>query len=145
MEDYTTNNEAGAANPFARTGLVRTPPSQTQPVQGQEKEHQQMQQQQQQQQQYSAWSRGPKLPRVVAAKKLIDELHEYVDKRSNVHKDIKALVIKIQGTLGSAVKDALFDATWKNKAEQNETSFFLTLETLFQSLTKYKKSALLGS
>lgn len=116
MEDYTTNNEAGAANPFARTGLVRTPPSQTQPVQGQEKEHQQMQQQQQQQQQYSAWSRGPKLPRVVAAKKLIDELHEYVDKRSNVHKDIKALVIKIQGTLGSAVKE------WTSMAQRAESA-----------------------
>lgn len=111
MEEHTTNNDAGAANPFARTGLVRTPPLQTQQVQepqGQEKEHQPMQQQ------YSAWSRVPKLPRVEAAKKLVDELHEYVDKRNNVHKDIKALVIKIQGVLGSAVKE------WKNITQRAE-------------------------
>ncbi|XP_062713362.1 uncharacterized protein LOC134290278 [Aedes albopictus] len=83
--------------------------SEVQKLQGQEKEHQQMQQQQ-----YSAWSRVPKLPRVEVAKKLVDELHEYVDKRSNVHKDIKALVIKIQGALGSAVKE------WKSMAQRAE-------------------------
>lgn len=102
MDKNNNQNGEEAANPFARTGLVRTPPAQ-------EQEHQLVQKEQ-----YSAWSRVPKLPKVETAKKLIDELHEYVDKRSNVHKDIKALVIKIQGALGTAVKE------WKNMAQRAE-------------------------
>lgn len=121
MEESIIEIEEGAANPFAKGGLVRSPPSQLgqqqrnqeeqqvqrqlQQQQQQQPREQQQQLQQQQQAQVSAWSKVPKLPRVVAAKKLVDELHEFVDKRSNVHKDIKTLVLKIQGTLGLAVKE----------------------------------------
>ncbi|XP_058456323.1 uncharacterized protein LOC131433746 [Malaya genurostris] len=93
MEVIEIEVEREATNPFVKSGLVRTPPPQTQQVQKQHTNEQQAQQQ------YSAWTKLPQPPRVEAAKKLVDELHEYVDKRSNVHKDIKALVIKLQGAL----------------------------------------------
>ncbi|XP_058449259.1 uncharacterized protein LOC131429227 [Malaya genurostris] len=112
MEVIEIEVEKEVTNPFVKSGLVRTPPPQTQQVQKQHTNEQQAQQQGQQQ--YSAWTKPPQPPRVEAAKKLVDELHEYVDKRSNVHKDIKALVIKLQGALGSAVKE------WKNVVQRAE-------------------------
>lgn len=112
MEVSVIEVEEEVTNPFVKSGLVRTPPPQTQQVQKQPTNEQQAQQQGQQQ--YSVWTKPPQPPRVETAKKLVDELHEYVDKRSNVHKDIKALVIKLQGALGSAVKE------WKNVVQRAE-------------------------
>lgn len=114
MESINNIGE-GAANPFARSGLVRSPTLQTQQAH-QQHECEQEQINVQQQQQFSMWSKVPKLPKVVTAKKFVEELHEYVDKRSNVHKDIKLLVTKIQGALGAAVKE------WKTLEARADTA-----------------------
>lgn len=47
---------------------------------------------------------------------MFDQLHEFVHKRSNMHKVIKILLFTIQGTLGSAVKE------WMSMAHRAKTA-----------------------
>lgn len=110
------------ANPFAKGGLARSPEQKQEAEpqrelqlgeQERREEQQKVEQEEQQQRVLQQQLKEPqqlgsgllKYPKVEVAKKLVDELHEYVDKRHNVHKDIKELVTKIQGALGLAVKE----------------------------------------
>ncbi|XP_058456958.1 hybrid signal transduction histidine kinase B-like [Malaya genurostris] len=68
-------------------------------------QQQEQQQQQEQTQQQMAWSVLPNSSRVEVAKRLVDDLHHYIDKRHNVHKDIKVMVVKTRGAIGSATKE----------------------------------------
>ena len=107
MEDK--NTPTSAANPFARRGLARSPTQQTQQEQREQLQQSTLQQQ-------FPPTGASKKPRLVVAKKLVDDLHEFVDKRNNVHKDIKELVAKIQLTIGSAMNE------WDNLAKRVETA-----------------------
>lgn len=72
-----------------------------------------------------------------AAKTVVDELREFVDKRHNVHKDIKDLVARIQGTLGSAVKD------WRKvmqRIEAVETELAATKKALAAAVVQPEKN-----
>ncbi|XP_062713157.1 uncharacterized protein LOC134290133 [Aedes albopictus] len=62
----------------------------------------------------SGWGVPQQHPKVLVAKNWAEELHEFVDKKHNVHKDIKELVLKIRRALGSAVKE------WTNVLQRAE-------------------------
>lgn len=160
-EDNTNNinNGNGAVNPFARSGLARSPTRQDQqmqqqqleqPIREQELHEQQMREQERRDQQQpeeerskkqrqpqlrSAWNSPSKQSKVEAAKTVADELREFVDKRHNVHKDIKDLVAKIQGCLGSAIKE------WKKlrqSAEAAEVELAATKDALAAAVQQAK-------
>lgn len=71
------------------------------------------------------WSSVLKLP--VTANKLVEELHECVDKSSNVHKDINLLVLKIQGALERPSKNG---KSLEAKADAAKKEFAVTLSAL---------------
>lgn len=134
MDSGTPTLGSGDAIAFARSRkLVRSPVSsaqQGQQLHEQEEDEQQQQQQQERQQQpqqqlqlQDLWSKVLKTPRVEVAKKMVEELHEFVDKRHNVHKDIKSLIVNLQGVLGMAEKD------WKSLLQRAETAERKLLET----------------
>lgn len=124
------NNGEKSADPFARSGLRRSPTEkeeqkkdqelqeQKQPEQEQRNQQPEQEQsgKQQQPQSQSAWNLIPKQSKVEVAKTVADELREFVNKRHNVHKDIKDLVARIQGSLGSAIKD------WKRLTQRAEAA-----------------------
>lgn len=115
----TPDIENGGANVFARSGQVtRSPVSSLVPIAttSTTTPQEEQQGQQQQQQQLNMWPKVPKLARVEAAKKLVDELHDFVDKKNNVHKEVKQLVIKIQGALGLAARE------WRSVVQRAETA-----------------------
>ncbi|XP_062710962.1 uncharacterized protein LOC134288995 [Aedes albopictus] len=135
MEGENKNNSGKVANPFARGGLMRSPQQREEAEQQQEAflqrsavhEHNYSVQQEQQQQQQmvaqvqqqqlptnSGWGVPQQHPKVLVAKNWVEELHEFVDKKHNVHKDIKELVLKIRRALGSAVKE------WTNVLQRAE-------------------------
>ncbi|XP_062713743.1 uncharacterized protein LOC134290593 [Aedes albopictus] len=62
----------------------------------------------------SGWGVPQQHPKVLVAKNWVEELHEFVDEKHNVHKDIKELVLKIRRALGSAVKE------WTNVLQRAE-------------------------
>lgn len=108
MEGENGSNSGKVANPFARGGLLRSPPQQTEgaePRQEAALQQSAVPSEQQQLPTNSGWSVPQQQPKVVAAKNLTDDLHEFVDKKHNVHKDIKDLVLKIRRALGAAVKE----------------------------------------
>lgn len=158
-------NVGETANPFAKSGLPRSPPKQCQQqeLEQQQLEHQQSedelheqrtreqerrdksqseQEQRERQQQHqlqSAWKLPPSQSKVEAAKTVVDELREFVDKRHNVHKDIKDLVARIQGTLGSAVKD------WRKvmqRIEAVETELAATKKALAAAVVQPEKTGI---
>lgn len=159
--DNNNINGKGAENPFARSGLARSPTEQNQQMQQQQLEQQEREQElheqqkreqelcdqqqreqeqnekQQQRQLRSAWNVLPKQSKVEAAKTVADELREFVDKRHNVHKDIKDLVARIQGSLGSAIKD------WRRlmqRAEAAETELAATKNALAAAVLQQAKT-----
>lgn len=159
--DNNNINGKGAENPFARSGLARSPTEQNQQMQQQQLEQQEREQelheqqkrvqelcdQQQREQEQneklqqrqlrSAWNVLPKQSKVEAAKTVADELREFVDKRHNVHKDIKDLVARIQGSLGSAIKD------WRRlmqRAEAAETELAATKNALAAAVLQQAKT-----
>lgn len=134
------NNSGKKANPFARGGLMRSPPQQIDEAEQQQEEvlqqsavHEKQREGGQQQCEgvqlptSSAWSAPQQQPKVVAAKNLANELHEFVDKKHNVHKDIKDLVLKIRRALGSAVKE--WDIVMK-RADAAESELAVTKNAL---------------
>ncbi|XP_062713856.1 putative GATA zinc finger domain-containing protein 25 [Aedes albopictus] len=131
MEEDNVNiniNDESVENPFARSGLARSLTEQNQQKQQQQREqqdrekelHEQQKREQEQCEQQqrghepgekqqhrqlrSAWNSLPRQSKVEAAKTEADELREFVDKRHNVHKDIKDLVQEFKEALGQPSK-----------------------------------------
>ncbi|XP_062712672.1 putative GATA zinc finger domain-containing protein 25 [Aedes albopictus] len=143
MEEDNVNiniNDESVENPFARSGLARSPTEQNQQKQQQQREQQDREkelheQQKREQEQCEQQQRGQS--KVEAAKTVADELREFVDKRHNVHKDIKDLVTRIQGSLGSAIKD------WRRlmqRAEAAESELAVTKNALAAAVLQQAKT-----
>ncbi|XP_062541791.1 uncharacterized protein LOC134209772 [Armigeres subalbatus] len=115
-----TEADAGAANPFASSGLVR---SYVAVVLHQQQQQQKQGQQQEQQLGQNELNKPPQKPKIVTAKRLVEELHNFVDGRNNVHKEIKDMVHKIRKALVSAVNE--FD-TAVLRADAAECALALT-------------------
>ncbi|XP_062558086.1 uncharacterized protein LOC134222961 [Armigeres subalbatus] len=93
------NEGASVSNPFVTSGLTRSPPQQ--PKKAEE-------------QRQAVIPTQVSKQAIQAAKNWAEELHEFVDKKHNVHKDIKELVLKIRRALGSAMTE------WHNLTQRAE-------------------------